>query len=281
MLSLIRGHVLATTLVVGAIHADAATVDFESPTYAVGSVIGQDGWVTNAYVNAGNQNGTATISTASPLAGSQSLHYTQTVAGGLLDISKPSLVTLQEDGTTAIDAIGSFRVQVANNALGSGRAGTFFSWEAFNGQAPVGIQITNVGAAGGGLIQPVDGAFGFHVAASQPYVANDVLEFYFGINFDNLDYEISYRNLTTGGPLTPMTGGSAPSGRFAVNGSFPDDGDGMSYTVDALGFLRGGTARIDNITIAQVVPEPASILLVMVGLAASCVSRRCKFSLAT
>jgi hypothetical protein len=254
--------------------SSAATIGFEGPTYSLGSVIGQDGWVANSYTNAGNQNGTAEVSAVSPLVGSQSLLYTQTIAGGLRDISRPSLVTVKESGTTAIDAVGSFRIQVADNSLGSGRSGAFFSYDGFNGQAQAGVQITGVTAAGGGLIQPVDfGAGGFSVAAQQPYVANDVLEFVVGLNFDNLDYELSYRNLTTGGPLTPMTGGTGPGGRFRFNGNaFPDDGDGVSYTVDTLAFLRSGTSRIDNFTLAQV-PEPTSAILLMAGLATSCFSR--------
>jgi hypothetical protein len=259
----------------------AATIDFEGPTYSLGSVIGQDGWVANSYTNAGNQNGTADVSALSPLVGSQSLLYTQTIAGGLRDLSRPSLATVQEDGTTAIDAVGTFRIQVGDSSLGSGRAGAFFSYDGLNGQAQAGVQITGVTAAGAGLIQPVDfGAGGFSVAAQQPYLANHELEFVVGLNFDNLDYEISYRNLTTGGPLTPMTGGTGPGGRFKFNGNaFPDDGDGISYTVDALAFLRGGVSRIDNITLNQV-PEPTSVILFVAALVVSCFSRSRKSPLA-
>src|SRR5690606_32303932 len=65
--------------------AAVTTIDFESPTYTTGDLIGQEGWAPNSYYTP-PMNGTVTVSNASPLSGAQSLSYTQTVAGGLSDI---------------------------------------------------------------------------------------------------------------------------------------------------------------------------------------------------
>ncbi|MBA3485292.1 MAG: hypothetical protein H0T51_26145, partial [Pirellulales bacterium] len=72
--------------------ASAAVINFENPPYVAGlTIIGQDGWATKDYVLndpffGGVVNGTVEISATGPLAGLQSVLYSQTIdppaAGG-------------------------------------------------------------------------------------------------------------------------------------------------------------------------------------------------------
>jgi hypothetical protein len=250
--------------------------DFENPPYVSGANLeGQDGWVLNSYVGPGKfleLNGDVTVSADSPLAGSQSLLYNETAPlvgnGGGADASKANVITVVKNGTTAVDLRASVLMQVDANVIRNGQVGLFFSFNAFNGNSPIGVLLNNVNSAtGSGRIEPLD-QNGFNIVAAQPYVPNNVLEFRFGIDFDTLEYELSYRDLTAGGPLVPMVGlGVAVPGRFRfTGGSFPSDGDGQTFTVDVGTLLRGGTGRIDDL-IFTAVPEPTSFGL---GIVAFC-----------
>jgi hypothetical protein len=254
----------------GGLAASATTIDFENPPYAAGSLIGQDGWVTNSYIAPANLNGGVTISSASPLLGSQSLLYTQTsvpVGFGASDVSKPNVAVAVADGTTAVDLAATVRMQADANASGNGQLGFFLSGNAFNGLSPIGVRLNGANSAtGAGGIQVLH-TTGFVQPAS--YVANNVIEFQFGVNFDNGgDYEVGYRDITAGQvAFTPLAGPLA-GGRFGFFNApnvFPSDGDGVTYTVDVGTLLRGGTGRIDNITLTAV-PEPMALGLGVVSL---------------
>src|SRR4051812_37408451 len=86
----------------------ATTINFEPPTYTTGNLIGQDGWAKNGYFGA--LNGNVTVSSASPLSGSQSLSYSQTVAGGFSDINKPNAM-LVAGGVTGTDVTLSYVIK--------------------------------------------------------------------------------------------------------------------------------------------------------------------------
>jgi len=234
--------------------ASATTIDFENPPYTAGVLIGQDGWVRNAYVTPAALNGDVTISSASPLVGGQSLLYTQTsvpVGFGASDVSKPGVAFAVADGTTAVDLTAMVRLQADANANGNGQVGFFLSGNAFNGLSPIGLKLNGANSAtSAGGIQVLH-TTGFVEPAS--YVANNVVEFQFGVNFDNGgDYEVAFRDVTAGQvAFTPLVGplGSGRFGFFNAPNVFPSDGDGVTYTVDVGTLLRGGVGRIDAITV--------------------------------
>jgi hypothetical protein len=259
----------------------SATIDFEDPAYLSGaSVVGQAGWALNSYVGPGKflaVNGDVEVNASSPLSGNQSLTYQQTISpggnGGGVDVSKADVITVTKNGDSSADVVASFLIQVDANSIRNGQAGVFFSFNGLNGNSPIGILLNDVnGTAGTGRIEPLD-AGGFNVAAAQPYIGNDVLEFQFGINFDGLDYDISYRNVTAGGAFVKMIGSGA-GGRFKFNGgAFPDDGDGLSYSIDVGTLFRGGYGQVDQITLTAV-PEPNSVLLLTFCAAITVYGRR-------
>jgi hypothetical protein len=222
--------------------AHAQLIDFETPRYTAGSIVNQDGWVANVYPNPTVLNGTIEISTNSPLAGSQSLLYTQTSATGLSDINKPFVGFGTRDGTTAVDFTTSFQIQAGSNSFGTNQVGVFLT--GFLPASPIGLRLN------GGAIDVLGANDWVFNAAS--YTANNTLEFQVGVNFDNSDYEVAYRDITAGAAtFTPIVGPGA-GGRFPFlggAGNFPTDGDGITHTVDVATFFRRGTGRIDNITV--------------------------------
>jgi hypothetical protein len=229
-------------------HAQVITplIDFES--YTNGPIAGQNGWNANVYNGVPiPPNGPTEVSTNSPLTGSRSLLYTQTSGGGGSDVSKSFMGFGTEDGTAAVDLTTSFQISAAPNAASSGGhfVGAFFTNFLSGGQAPYGLRLFN-----GGIDILSTGGY---VPTGISYTAGHVLEFQFGINLDGTpDYEISYRNITTGAPLTPIPGTTAPGGRWASQnpgGGLPSDGDGSTYTLDFSTLFRTGTGKIDNITV--------------------------------
>lgn len=234
--------------------ATAANFTFESPSYLPGTLIGQDQWATGGYVLAdpffgGVVNGTVDVSTNAPLAGSQSILYTQTVdpptAGGTgaSDVARPFSVFAVKDGTTAVDLTASFQIKADSNAIGNGHMGFFLGEQ---GRSPILLQISNANSGGGTGDITVGHDFVVPVVGS--YAANSVYEFSVGVDVDNQNFEAFARNVTAGTPATKLIG-PGPDGRFPFfGGAFGDDGDGQTFTFDTTMILRGGTGRIDNIT---------------------------------
>jgi hypothetical protein len=234
--------------------ASAISYNFENPPYTPGAIQGQDGWNTNGYVLVdpffgGVVNGTVEITTSSPLAGSQSVLYTQTVdpptAGntGASDVGRPNAVFGTADGTTAVDLTASVLIRADSNGVGNGSAGFFLG---SGGRSPVLLLLNDANSGGGtGSILVGDGG---GLPSAGAYIANNTYEFTFGIDFDSDNFEVTARNVTAGTPAVTLTG-SGPGGRFPYfGGDYGDDGDGVTYTFDTSLMLRSGTARFDSIT---------------------------------
>jgi hypothetical protein len=261
----------------------AVSVNFEPPTYSAGAIHGQDGWATNGYVLAdpffgGVVNGTVNISTSNPLAGTQSLLYEQTIdppsAGGTgaSDVGQAGAIVGVEGGSSAVDLTATFLLQTNANSVGNGALGFFLGQ---GGRSPIFVLLNNASStAGTGEILVGQDAPNPVLSNVGPYKANDVLEFNVGVDLDNQNYGITVRNVTAGTAATQLTG-AGPNGRFPFfGGALADDGDGKSYTLDASVLLRGGVGRVDNIIL---IPEPASVGLALLSLAAVISLRRFRF----
>jgi len=277
----IAGLVIVLWIAEAAHIASAAVIDFEDPPYMAGqTIIGQDGWATKDYVFndpffGGAVNGNATIVAAEPLAGLQSAFYEQTSvppgAGGTgaSDVGKPDVVAAVKHGTAAADLAASFLIRTDANAAGNGSMGLFLG--PGSGHSPVFVLLSNANSASGtGNILV---AHDFSVSNVGTYVPNNTFEFVLGVDVDNQRYDVSARNVTAGTPalqLSPPGGGST----FAFfGGGIPDDGDGQTFTLDASLLLRSGAGRIDQITLTPI-PEPTTLGLALLGLAAGVLVRR-------
>lgn len=250
--------------------AAAVTFDFEPPTYSTGTIVGQDGWQANAYVLSdpffgGVVNGTVDISTSSPLAGAQSVLYTQTVdpptAGGTgaSDVGNAGVVVARKHGSDAIDLTASALLQTDENSVGLGALGFFIGQGA---RSPIIVLINGTTAGGTGDILVGDAG---GLPDKGDYDAGTVLEATVGVDLDNQNYDLFVRNVTAGTPAMQLLG-SGPGGRFPFfGGSIADDGDGLSFTLDASLLLRSGVGRVDSITLTAV-PEPAGLALAIAGL---------------
>lgn len=258
-------------------NASAVTIGFEDPQYVPGPLEGQQGWVSNSYNPAlGGINGTVEVSTLQPLAGTQSLLYTQTGGTGSSDVSKAAVVSTPSEGTTAADLTGSVLLQADANTQGTGQLGLFLSPDAFNGLSPIGILLEGANSAtAAGNILVLDGSFGdtggFRNVGS--YDPNRIAEFVYGVDFDNSTYDLAFRYM--GDPsFTPLAGGG-PNGSFTFFGTspaFPAEADG-TYSVDVGTFLRSGVGRIDNITLNPI-PEPGTLGLALLGIGGLALRRR-------
>lgn len=249
--------------------ATAVTIGFEPPTYSPGSLLGQDGWQLNSYNGQilGGLNGDVVVSTSAPLAGGQSLLYTQTGGAGATDVSKANVVSAVNGGTSAADLTGSVLIQAGPNTNGNGQIGLFLGPDAVNGTSPIGVLVEGGASPTPGVIYVLDATNpGSPFRPVGTYVPNNVFEFAYGVDFDSSSYAVAYRNLTAGDAVfTPVAGGN-PDGSFAFVGSFPAEGDG-TYSVDVGAFLRDGVGRIDNVSL---IPEPGTLgfgLLAVSGLA--------------
>lgn len=251
--------------------ASAAVIDFEDPPYIAGqTIVGQDGWNTKEYVFddpffGGVVNGTVDISAAGPLAGLQSVLYTQTTdppaAGGTgaSDVGKADVVAAVKHGTAAADLNASFLIQTDANSVGNGSMGLFLGPGL--GHSPVLVLLTNANSANG--TGDILVAHDFTVSNVGPYVPNNTFEFTLGVDVDNQRYDVFARNVTAGTSAVQLS----PSGGFAFfGGGIPDDGDGQTFTLDASLMLRSGAGRIDQITLTPI-PEPTTLGLALLGLA--------------
>ena len=250
-------------------------IDFEDPPYATGTIVGQNGWETNGYIFAdpffgtpGVVNGTVEISTTAPLAGSQSVLYSQTIVppgaggSGASDVGQAAAVVGVEDGTPAADITASFLLQADANPVGNGSMGFFLGQ---GGRSPVFLLVNNInsGAGTGDVLVGHDAV----LPSFGSYVPNDVYEFTIGVDLDNQNYDVFARNVTAG-TLAAQLAGPGADGKFPFfGGAISDDGDGVTYTLDASLVLRGGTGRIDDLSLVGV-PEPATLGIAMLALIA-------------
>jgi len=260
--------------------ATAINLDFEGPTYAVGTLLGQDGWATNGYVTAdpffgGTTNGTVNVSASNPLAGIQSVLYNQTAippgAGntGASDVGKAAAIVGNEHGTSAIDLTASFLIQTNDNAVGAANNGSMGFFLGQGGRSPIILLLVNAGPTTGDIL--IGDAGG--LPDKGDFKGDDVLEITIGVDLDGQNYDVSVRNVTAGTPLTALTG-SGPGGRFPFfGGTITDDGNGVSYTLDTSLLLRSGVGRIDAINVVTI-PEPATAGLALATLVASGLCRR-------
>lgn len=258
--------------------AEAVTVSFENPPYTAGAVIGQDGWAPTAYFPA--LNGTLVVSSTNPLAGSQSLSYTRTEAGlapNGSDVVKADVVTIAKDGTPAADLSASFLISstsLSPQGMGFGVDGLFLTPTGGSGSTPIGIRLNNAGSSIPSIEEFADFGgspaffyFGGSLAAAA-FPENDTLEFDIDVDFDSSTYTVAYRNVTTGTPFVP----SGFTRGFAV--PYPSNPDG-TFDVDVIAAFRYGAGRIDNITLSgNVVPEPATLGLSILGVASAGLTRR-------
>lgn len=257
----------------------AVTIDFEDPPYTDGvDIAGQDSWVLNSYASAAH--GTVVSSSTSPLADSQSLRYTRTdtnlSAFSAGDVSKPDVIIVPTDGTSAADLTAGFQIAATSRSAdgnGFGQVGFFLSNDGFNGATPFGVALNNAGSNIPSIevFRNGSGGAGFYfLGADQPSSAfpeGDTIEFDLGIDFDTQMFTVAATNASTGVPF------SAPSGPFAFAVPFPANPDG-TYSVDTLAFLRFGAGQIDNITLTAAIPEPATCVLALAGVAALVAVRR-------
>ena len=253
--------------------AQAVTVGFENPPYAIGPVLGQDGWSATNYFP--TLNGTVEVSSSSPLSGSQSLSYTRTEAGlapNGSDVVKADVIKVAKDGTPAADLSAAFLISstsLSAQGMGFGVAGFFLSPSGASGVTPIGIRLNNAGSTIPSIEEFADFGgspaffyFGGSLAAAA-FPENDVLEFEIDVDFDSSTYTVGYRNLTAGGPLTS----SGVSRGFAV--PYPANPDG-SFDVDVIAAFRFGAAKIDDIRLSgNIVPEPSTLGLCLLGAAAT------------
>ena len=265
--------------VAGAQVAKAVTVSFESPTYAAGSVVGQDGWGVTGYFPI--LNGSVEVGATNPLAGMQSLSYTRTEAGlahNGSDVVKAEVVTVAKDGTPAADLNASFLISASSlsaQGMGFGISGLFLSPAGASGVTPIGIRLTNAGSSIPSIEEFADFGgspaffyFGGSLAAAS-FPENDVLEFNIDVDFDSSSYKVAYRNVTSGGALTS----SGFTRGFAV--PYPANPSG-TFDVDVIAAFRYGAGKIDNINLTgNLVPEPSTLgMCVLAGAVAVLSSKK-------
>ena len=230
--------------------ASATDIDFEGPGYLSGTVIGQNGWVTNSYV--GPPNGTVAVSSDGPLTGAQSLLYDQAAAAvgfSASDVSTPHVITAT-NGNPGTDLIVSYLMSSTGNAFnGNGWGGLALSHNMFSGSSPIFLELRGDKFWTGENFALVE-VPGFS------YVNGDVLKVTYEIDFDVEELDISVFNQTMAVHEFTQT--------FDFFTPFPQEGPGGEYFVDVGLALRRGTVRFDDIVLTTV-PEPTGAAL---GLAA-------------
>lgn len=265
-----KGDLLASTVV----------VDFENPPYVAGSPIGQDGWA--APNHATSPNGTVEVSSIDPLSGGQSLRYARTNTNlgpfSAADVTKADVIRVAADGTPAADLSASFLISstsLSAQGVGFGAVGFFLSPDGVGGQTPVGIQLNNAGSSIPSIevfanypgVGPAYGYLGGSQSAAA-FPEGDTLEFNLDVDFDSSTFTVAYRNATAGGEF------SSPAGPYSFASDFPA-GPGGAIDIDVIASFRFGAGQIDDITLTgNVVPEPATLGLTFVGVAATYLHRR-------
>ncbi|HEX6963326.1 MAG TPA: hypothetical protein VF175_15775, partial [Lacipirellula sp.] len=216
-------------LVAAAAPSAAVTIDFEPPTYAPGALIGQDGWIKNAYY--GDLNGTVSVSAASPLAGAQSLSYSQTVAGGFSDVSKDDAILISP-GVQGTDLTVSYVIKAVTNSFGGPIGGVFLGPSTSGGSSPI------FGRINGGVFE-VGANLGIDPVNEFFFSEGERLKVTYEVDFDTSNMNLILENLDFGEIYSEafpfFAGYGAPSG---PNGEF---------IVDVGVFLRGGDVQIDDI----------------------------------
>lgn len=246
-LRLAVGSLGVLAFLAGANHVLAVSFDFEAPTYTTGSVIGQNGWVTNNYIPGpffGGPNGDFTISSALPLSGSQSLHFNQTaVTGnegspGASDISKSEVIAISP-GTLGADLVVSYKYTASGNTIDpSSFGGLFVSPDAINGWGPVFLEFR-----GGTVVSGQN----FSVISFDEivYFPGDVFDVRYEVDFDTTQVTYKLTNLTSGEPeFSRSLGFMAGWGPEGPNGEFLVD-------VGILG--RRGTVQYDDLVLEAAV----------------------------
>lgn len=266
--------------VVGSAHVSSAVtvhLDFEDPPYTAANLVGQDGWAINDYASVGN--GTTTVSSTAPLAGSQSVLYNRTFTGGGFsagDVGQASVGFAKEDGTPAADLTASVLLQADANSVGNGQLGLFLGYNAFLGASPVFVLLSNANSSLGTGDILVSNGPADDLADFGDYHGGDVVEFTLGIDLDNGLFDVFVRNVTAGTPAAQLPG-PAPGSKFRFifgAAGWEDIGDGMTHRVDVGLALRNGAGRVDGVTLEGLVPEPATFgLALLVGLAAAVLFR--------
>lgn len=266
-----RNIALLSAVVAGlaACTASAATINFEAPTYAPGNLIGQDGWTLNSYANTAgsstaNPNGsTLTVSTDSPLSGSQSVFYDQTTYGAVNDVSRAAIATVAADGTPAADFTASAIMRVDANAALPGQLGVFFGDNTVNGFEPINLLLNQVSSAtlSGNYEVAYNGAY--QIVGS--YTPDDTVKATFSVDLDSSTYSISVDDLTAG-TTTPL--GTFPFLQAIAAAPTVNLGVGL--------LLRAGTGEVDDITVTPLtaVPEPTTLGTTMAALGAMALIRR-------
>lgn len=211
--------------------AAAVTINFEPPAYTTADLIGQDGWVKNAYF--GPVNGLVTASNSSPLTGSQSLSYTQSSAGGFTDISKANVLNVAA-GIPGTDVTLSYLITANSGLYDAPNGGVFLGNGAVAGASPIFARINNgfleVGTAGAIVSVPAFELF-----------PGDKVKLTYEVDFDNSSMNLIAENLTE-----PAT--FSQSYPFFASYGAPTGPNG-EYQIDVGVFLRGGNVKIDDITL--------------------------------
>ncbi len=225
----------------------AVSFNFEAPTYTAGSIVGQNGWVTNNYIPGpffGGPNGDFAISTASPLSGSQSLSFNQTaVTGnegspGASDVGKSEVIAITP-GTLGADLVVSYKYTATGNSLNaSSYGGLFVSPDAINGYGPVFVEFRGGTVVSGQnfAVIPFDEII---------YFPDDVLDVRYEVDFDAQQVTYKFTNLTSGEPEFSRTlGFMAGWGPEGANGE---------YLVDVGILGRRGTVQYDDLVLEQAI----------------------------
>ncbi len=248
----------AITLVTADALAASENLDFEPPSYSVGSVLGQNGWFWNGYSVA--QDGVFTVSDDSPLGGIQSLRFERS-SQALSDISLANVIAAKRGAGTDLQV--SYLYSAGANSLG----GLFVGPDGVNGWSPAFVQFLPDGTV---LYGENFGVFSF---VGLTYAADDLISVKYEMDFTDDPSGIGvvtyrFNNLTSGAPEYVAT-----KNFFAGWGP---EGPNGEYLVDVSVVGRLGIGRIDDIQLSAI-PEPGTLTgLITTVVAAMGLNRRRK-----
>ena len=231
--------------ITGAEHA-AADFDFESPTYSVGDITGQDAWT-----DAGN---TTDITATAPIAGSQSAIST--------DISPTTSIYDRRDITGLRTWADGTRISTLFRTDNNGTDGSFFDFR-FDTTAGY-LGTIHVYSHSAFLdVRAHDGTIAGSITEGTPYQI--VVEF----NFTADTYDLILQTVNPANPaIVTGTVGSALGINFGNSSSAAQASAGTDLRLRA---QNGGAgvagARIlwDNMLIESQIPEPATLALMAIG----------------